>query len=161
VGWISWAPDGNRFVYEFRKEIFVYDVLGKTTTRLVEGSNPVWSPDGKWIGFQSTKQEAQIIDPKTKESRTLIAGRKVLWGIHWSPDSAYVMFAEPRAGWVPLRGASTQLVVYRLRDGANTPVYTFGLLELGSDGGFFWVKDIQQFMKNAAIPPRIQPCREP
>jgi hypothetical protein len=160
IGWISWSPDGNRFVYEFRDEIYVYDVLQKTKTALATGSNPVWSPDGKWIGFRSPTREAQIINPRTKESRTLIAGHKLQWGIHWSPDWAYVMFAEPRAGWAPLRSASTQLVVYRLRDGASTPVYEFGYTELGSDGGFFWVKDIQRFLKDAAVPPKIQPCQE-
>jgi WD40 repeat protein len=161
IGRISFAPDGNRFVYDFHDQIHVYDISTKSTTRLASGSNPAWSSDGKWIGFRAPNGEAHLIDPKTNESRTLIGIPTIVWGIHWSPDSQYLMFGEHPRGWIPLVSPSTHLIVYRLRDGANVRVYGFGYTDQGSDGAFFWVKNSQRFITNALIPPKIKPCDSP
>jgi hypothetical protein len=161
VGWISWAPDGNEFVYDFGGEIYVYKVSSKITTPLARGANPVWSPDGKWIGFRSPDSEATIIDPKTIESRKLIPGRKILWGIHWSPDSQYFLFGELRSGFIPFVTTSTQLVVYRVRDAATEVIYRFGYTEPRTDQGFSWVRNAEKFLQAARRPPKIMPCDKP
>jgi Tol biopolymer transport system component len=161
VGRISWALDSNTFVFDVDNRIYVYDVLSNTNSELTAGSGPSWSPNGKWVGFRSPDSEAWIIDPRTKEARALMEGRKIGWGLHWSPDSNYVVFSELRPIRIPLITPSTQLVVYRLHDGASTPIYGFGYQDASSDFGFNWVKDPETFLKEATIPPTIQPCEEP
>ena len=158
IGWITWSPDGSKLAYDFREQIYIYNVQSKVTLPLVRGSNPTWSPDGKWIAFRSPESEAHIVDPQTTERRILIPQHKIIWGVHWSPDSQYVLFGQPRPRFVPLLDPSTQLVVYRIRDGANVTIYEFGGLEVASDFGFFWTKDSVKFLEAAKTPPTIMPC---
>ena len=63
----SWAPDGQRIVYDGRKGITVVDVatsrkrLLRRPTNLLEQS-PQWSPDGKWILFELQRAPFQTSD---------------------------------------------------------------------------------------------------
>jgi len=60
----SWSPDGSRIAFymdlgNYNIEIFVVDVVSSEITRLTHHSGgdyrPVWSLDGRWIAFVSTR----------------------------------------------------------------------------------------------------------
>ncbi len=95
---LSWSPDGSKIAYSCRKvtgkeyafstntDIYLYDVALKQCINLTEGMNgydtdPVFSPDGKYIawismergGFEADKQRLFIINPVTMTRKELSA----------------------------------------------------------------------------------------
>jgi len=68
-------------------------------------------------------------------------GRKILGFLHWSPDSAYLLFSE-EVRWNPLN--ASQLVVLRVTDRETVPVMDFGP-EGGQDDNFSWIYDYKSF----------------
>jgi hypothetical protein len=91
---IGWSRDGRAFVYDYQGKVEIYDLTSKTSRMIALGSNPEWSPDGRWISFRSPEGLAAAIDPVTLKTRDLFGHRKILAGVHWSPDSRYVMLTE-------------------------------------------------------------------
>lgn len=98
---LSWSPDGKYIAYACRKvtgkeyafstntDIYLYDVEKGTCENLTEGmmgydTDPVFSPDGKYIawismergGFEADKQRLFIIDTVTKVKKELSVNYK-------------------------------------------------------------------------------------
>ena len=98
---LSWSPDGKSIAYSCRKltgkdyafstntDIYLWDLEKHSHLNLTEGmmgydTDPVWSPDGKYIawismeraGFEADKQRLFIIDPKTMVKKELSADYK-------------------------------------------------------------------------------------
>lgn len=98
---LSWSPDGKYIAYACRKvtgkeyafstdtDIYLYDVEKGTCEDLTEGMNgydtdPVFSPDGKYIawismeraGFEADKQRLFIIDVATRVKKELSVNYK-------------------------------------------------------------------------------------
>jgi Tol biopolymer transport system component len=159
---ISWSPDASAFAYDYQGKIYIFDVLGKTSRVIASGSSPDWSPDGHWIAFRSAEGMAYAIDPVTHRGRDLFGNRQILAGVHWSPDSSYVMLSE-RLGFVSnilhLRDPflTGVMLVIRVRDGDSVPVGWIGL-ETPDDRGFDWVSDHRTFLERAAVKPIVQGC---
>lgn len=76
---LAWSPDSKAIAYTCRKkkgleyalstnsDIYLYDIDSKQTTNLTEGMmgydiNPVFSPDGKYIAWQSMEREGYESD---------------------------------------------------------------------------------------------------
>lgn len=109
---IGWAPESDRLVYERGRQIWVYDIkLGKNRP-IASGANPTWAPDGNWIAYLDVNGAARLVAPATSEVRHILSRRKMLSGLHWSPDSRYILFSSEESG----QGAA--FFVYRLCDGA-------------------------------------------
>lgn len=95
---LDWSPDGRYIAYSCRKvkgkayafstntDIYRYEVATGKCENLTEGmmgydTDPVWSPDGKYIawismeraGFEADKQRLFIIDVNTLEKKELSA----------------------------------------------------------------------------------------
>jgi TolB protein len=56
----DWSPEGDRIVFSARdrqgiSELYVADVATRETRRLCPGSEPRFSPDGRWIAFSAVK----------------------------------------------------------------------------------------------------------
>jgi dipeptidyl aminopeptidase/acylaminoacyl peptidase len=159
---ISWSPDGRAFAYDYHGKIYIFDIVAKTSRVIASGSSPDWSPDGHWIAFRSAEGVAYAVDPVTQRGRDLFGNRRILAGVHWSPDSRYVLLSE-RLGFVSnllhfrdpfLMGV---MLVMRVSDGDSVPVGWIGL-ESPDDRGFDWVSDYRSFLEGAAVKPIVQGC---
>ena len=105
-------------------------------------SNPIWSPDGRWIEFeewgcdeQGHYSRIEIIDPEG-HYRYTISNDQYPWAIHgvgqslavWSPDSLSLAFIEDRS----LSGESF-LATSRLLATATRSDFKFDYRELVAD----------------------------
>ncbi|HEV1286794.1 MAG TPA: hypothetical protein VNU44_15845 [Bryobacteraceae bacterium] len=163
VSSISWSPDGSAFAYDYQGKIYVFDVAGKAPRVVASGSTPNWSPDGHWIAFRTAEGMASAVETSTGRGRDLFGRRQILAGVHWSPDSRYVMLSE-RLGFLSnllhLRSPLWEgvMLVIRVEDGESVPINWIGL-DSFYDNGFDWVSDYRAFMNQAAIKPIVQSCQ--
>ena len=99
------SPDGRRVAVGIRQQdsqVWLYDLSRETLTRLTfEGNsnvNPVWTPDGKRIAFQSNKEGPvniflQLADGSGGLER--LTTSEYLQAPHsWSPDGQLLAFIE-------------------------------------------------------------------
>ena len=120
----AWTPDSKQFVYSCRKEtgtdyafstrasLYLYNVSDGTTVDLHPGdhgydTNPAFSPDGKYLAFQSMarngyesdKNRLMIIDMATREMRDLTASYdNNCDGFVWNADSRNLTFTGASYG---------------------------------------------------------------
>ncbi len=115
---IAWSPDGSKLVYTCRKkkgvdytlstnsDLYQYDLKSEKTSNLTTGMmgydlNPVFSPDGKWLawesmerdGYESDKNRFFLMDLNTMEKKYLTEDfDQNVHSLTWSPDSDIVWF---------------------------------------------------------------------
>ena len=135
VSSISWSPDGHAFTYDYQGKVYIYKVPTKTSVQIAYGSEPEWSPNGRWITFRSPESIASAIDPISRQTRDLFGHRKILSGVHWSPDSRYVLLSEQfsfLSNLLHFRNPflTGVMLVIRLEDGASAPIGWLGLESL-------------------------------
>ncbi len=118
--------------------------------------------DGHWIAFRSAEGMAYAVDPVTLRGRDLFGNRRILAGVHWSPDSRYVVLSE-RFGFASnflhfrnpfLMGV---MLIVRVEDGDSVPIGWIGP-ESRDDRGFDWVSDYRTFLQRAALKPIVPGC---
>jgi WD40 repeat protein len=161
---ISFSPNGEKFVYDYKNRIYVYNVGEANSHEVGAGAGPTWSPDGKWIAFRSEDGEAVTLDSATYRSKAVIGRRQIRTSVHWSPGSRYIMVAEPLGpisnllhGRNPIFGPTAQMVVERIDDHATVVVYFFQP-EGFWDNGFYWIPDRRAFIQTASNAPAIKAC---
>jgi Tol biopolymer transport system component len=102
-GQFSLSPDGRQVAVSIpvgpRSDIWTYDIARNNPTRLTsQGLNtfPIWTPDGKWITFQSSKggpmnlfrMPADLSGPEQQ----LTKGNNDPSADSWSPDGKELVF---------------------------------------------------------------------
>lgn len=98
------SPDGQRLSFSYYGDIWVVGADGGNARRLTvsEGyeSRSFWSPDGKWIAFETDRwgnDDICIIPPDGSSPPTRLtyySTYDVLYG--WTPDGKYVLFGSWR-----------------------------------------------------------------
>lgn len=148
----GWSRDGRSIVYAQGGQIIKLDLRSRTKSALTRGTSPSWSPDGKWIAYKGNDRSARLMASDGSNQKGIMPGRQILGFLHWSPDSAYLMFGENHQPellefFQGQFGTSTRLSVYRVRDGATAPIHSFGTYG-GSDLGFGWIYDYSKFCRS-------------
>src|SRR6266700_658192 len=112
------SPDGKRVVYEvqqanweenaFERNLWIVEVVtGEShalTSAKKSSTNPVWSPDGKWIAFLSDrpgqitgtpegKKQLYVIPADGGEAQQLTKMESDVNDLAWAPDSKRIAFS--------------------------------------------------------------------
>ncbi|MEJ5170686.1 MAG: hypothetical protein WHU10_06835, partial [Fimbriimonadales bacterium] len=103
---LALSPDGGSLAFTYKGDVWVVSSKGGRATRLTGNvemdSNPVWSPDGKWIAFASNR------DGRTDTYLVPIEGgapRRLTWsGVGpsaWTPDGKEIVVSQNREDTFP------------------------------------------------------------
>ena len=115
------SPKGDRIAFPIPgtlRDVWVMDLTRGTRTRLTFGpvlnDGPVWSPDGKWIAYESLHTKGSVIGRKAAnggdEEVLLEESATPIFPDDWSPDGRFLMYETGGIGahqeiWaVPLFG---------------------------------------------------------
>src|SRR5438105_8421449 len=110
IGTPTISPDGRTACaavtsYDMEKnegstELWLFPTDGRKPRRLTSGdkdSDPVWSPDGKWIAFAAKRKDDEepqvyLIAPDGGEARRLTSIATGASALRWFPDSRHIAF---------------------------------------------------------------------
>jgi TolB protein len=90
------------FAYLIGTKIYVYNDSTKTSSFVINGTDPAISPDGKQLAFTEQTEKLNkygrrinqicIVDLMTKNKRILEIDNINIYGPAWSPDGKYILF---------------------------------------------------------------------
>ncbi len=105
---IALSPDDKRGVATVRdpstgnRDLWIYDIARNVGTRFTFGpaneTSPVWSPDGQWIAYASTRKGYEDIYRKavagSSEEELLVESKINKEPALWSPDGRFLVYVE-------------------------------------------------------------------
>ncbi len=107
------SPDGTRVAVTIQEsdgilDLWIIDLKRGKRTRFTFSSNeepaeygqPLWSPDGKWIAYNSNRSGHQEIYRKPADGigkeELLLSADEDVWCYDWSPDGRYIVYGHER-----------------------------------------------------------------
>ena len=117
---IAWSPDGQTLIYTARKkqgkayakstnsDLYAYNLASGNTVNLTEGmmgydQNPVFSPDGRWLAWESMERDGYeadkirlfIMNVSTGEKQYLTKDfDQSVHSLNWSTDGSKIYFVS-------------------------------------------------------------------
>ena len=152
----AWAPDGSQIAFTMKdverwaestdSDIYLVATDGSTKPRNITAgakgydNNPTFSPDGKYLAFnsmerasfESDRNRIMILDRATGASKELTVGldQNANHPV-WMPDSSALVFESERKG-------TNQLFKIEVENGSTTPIskgrYNWGIRGFSPDG---------------------------
>ena len=154
---LAWSPDSKEVAYTCRKktgleyaistnsDIYIYDLASKQTRNITEenkgyDTNPQYSPDGKYIAWQSMERDGYeadwnrlfVMDRQTGEKRFLSKGfPSNVDAFLWNSDSQSIFFTGVWHGMTPIYNVSLKPDgwIYQLTNG----LYDYGNVSTAED----------------------------
>jgi tricorn protease len=103
--WPSLSPDGGRVVFTWRGDLWSVSSQGGQAVRLTshpaDDTRSCWSPDGRWIAFNSTRSgelNVHLMRPDGTGLRQVTRSDNGLWLTAFGPQSDEVLVSARREG---------------------------------------------------------------
>jgi WD40 repeat protein len=119
-----WSRDDRKIVYQLNGEVRIFDTESAASSPLARGTEPSWSPDGKWISFLH-RGSYYAIRPDGTGRKRLFHKSGAQSPLYWTSDSRIVAYVRQLS--FPFETRIIDVEVYglrvrRLADGSDEPL---------------------------------------
>jgi dipeptidyl aminopeptidase/acylaminoacyl peptidase len=146
---LQFKRDGEGYLRDLRQHLYVFDVESKKSAQITSGpyddSDPVWSPDGRWIAFASNRtsdpdandnSDLFLVEAKEKQTpRALTTWEGNDGSPAFGPDGKWIVYlagGDPKDVWydtnavalVPVAGGAPRLLTKTLDRNAGSPRFS-------------------------------------